>query len=81
METVTRRDECPKCKTELHVCLNCSFFDEKKAYGCKEERADPPRDKERANFCEYFKFREENDGMSKKEAEKMWQEILKRKKP
>lgn len=81
MEKVTRRDECPKCGRDLHVCLNCRFYDEKKAYSCMEVKADPPIEKDRANFCDYFEFKEEEmEKSGRKEAEKMWEEIFKKKK-
>lgn len=35
----------------------CRFYDPSRAESCAEERADPPRDKQRANFCEYFEPR------------------------
>ncbi|MCS7280418.1 MAG: hypothetical protein NZ583_02145 [Desulfobacterota bacterium] len=78
---VSRRDECPKCGKELHVCLNCRFYDKSKAYLCAEVRADPPLDKDRANFCEYFELKEEEEQKTGRlEAERIWQEIFKKKK-
>jgi predicted RNA-binding Zn-ribbon protein involved in translation (DUF1610 family) len=80
IEKVARRDECPKCGRDLHVCLNCRFYDEEKAYSCAEVRADPPREKDRANFCEYFEFREEEEKKEgRAQAERMWEEIFKKK--
>lgn len=52
---LTRRDECRQCRAELHVCKLCEFYDTSKAKHCREPIADEVRDKERANFCDYFK--------------------------
>lgn len=54
---LSRISECLSCHTELHVCRLCAFFDTQKAESCTEHRADPPKDKRRANFCEYFQPR------------------------
>jgi hypothetical protein len=54
---LSRISECLACRAELHVCRLCSFYDQRKAESCIEERADPPKDKQRANFCEYFQLR------------------------
>ena len=54
---LSRISECLACHAELHVCRLCSFYDPRKAESCSEERADPPKDKQRANFCEYFQPR------------------------
>lgn len=51
---LSRLSECLSCHVELHVCRMCEFYDPHKAESCAEERADPPKDKQRANFCEYF---------------------------
>ena len=53
-----RRDECPHCGSELHVCLNCSLYDPKLSRGCREPQADEVRELARANFCSWFTFRE-----------------------
>jgi hypothetical protein len=50
-----RRDECPACGTDLHVCRLCEFFDTSVAKSCREPVAEEVTDKERANFCDYFR--------------------------
>jgi hypothetical protein len=49
-----RRDECPKCRAELHVCRMCTDFDESVAKRCREPTADEVHDKEHANFCGFY---------------------------
>ncbi|MGH8293832.1 MAG: hypothetical protein ACRESA_10230 [Gammaproteobacteria bacterium] len=53
-QPLSRLSECLACRAELYVCRQCRFYDPHKPEGCTEERADPPKDKQRANFCDYF---------------------------
>lgn len=48
------RDECLHCQTDLHVCKNCEFYDVKSYNECRETSADVVREKERANYCDFF---------------------------
>ena len=50
-----RLDECPKCRAELHVCKLCVEYDTRVAKHCREPTIEEVRDKEKANFCDYFK--------------------------
>jgi hypothetical protein len=50
-----RSDECPKCAASLHACVHCHFLDPLKENQCGEPQAERIVDKERANFCDYFK--------------------------
>lgn len=52
-----RLDECKKCAAELHVCKLCEFYSITVAKHCRETIAEEVKDKERANFCDYFKPR------------------------
>jgi hypothetical protein len=49
------RETCTHCGEDLHVCLNCRLYDQKKSQHCQVE-TDPVRDVARANFCEEFLF-------------------------
>ncbi len=51
---LSRRDECPRCRAELHVCRMCADYDEHVAKKCREPIAEEVSDKTRANFCDYF---------------------------
>jgi len=50
-----RIEECRSCRAELHVCRMCEFHDVSVAKHCRETIADEVKDKERANFCDYFR--------------------------
>lgn len=56
-EVVGRRDACLGCGADLHCCLNCDFHDPALHNECREPQAERQVDKERGNFCEYFRFR------------------------
>ncbi len=53
-QRVTSRDECPHCHTDLHSCRNCQFYDPSRHQQCAEPQAEWVRDKEAANYCDYF---------------------------
>src|SRR5437868_4387050 len=55
---VGRRDSCPHCATDLHVCKNCRHWDPAIHNQCKEPEANFIRDREEANFCAHFDFRD-----------------------
>ena len=46
-----------KCSADLYVCKLCEFHEPKLRQGCLEDRAEHVQEKERANFCEYFRAR------------------------
>lgn len=52
-----RLDVCKACGAELHVCKFCVDYDTSKAKHCREPIAEEVRDKEHANFCDYYKPR------------------------
>ena len=53
----SRLAECRACHAPLHVCRMCEFFDPRRANQCREPVAERVMDKERANFCGYFRPR------------------------
>ncbi len=54
---IGRREECPRCRSDVHVCKNCEHYDPKVYHECKETQADYVKEKDRANFCDYFSAR------------------------
>lgn len=54
---LSRRAECPSCDADLHVCVMCEFYDTRVAKSCRETIAEEVKDKQRANFCDYFRAR------------------------
>jgi hypothetical protein len=42
------------CIRDIKVCLNCVFYEELHFHACRESQAEWVREKDKANFCEYF---------------------------
>lgn len=52
---LSRRDQCPECTADLHVCKMCIHFDATVPRQCREDGAEDVTEKERVNFCDWFK--------------------------
>ncbi len=50
-----RQSSCHQCQRSTHCCKNCVYYDVSKYNECAENSADRVTDKEKANFCDYFK--------------------------
>jgi hypothetical protein len=73
---IYRTTNCPSCGKDLKICLNCRFYEKGAHWDCRETISEPVRDKEKANFCDYFSIRSytpaeaealKKNGMSKAE--------------
>jgi hypothetical protein len=68
-ETIGRSLRCEDCGKDLRVCRNCRFFLPGARGDCSESNAEPPPEKDRANFCDWFsldsKFRAPGAGQPK----------------
>ena len=56
------KESCPSCDVDLHCCRNCNFYDINAYNSCKEPQADRVVDKEKANFCDYFRIASTRSG-------------------
>lgn len=65
---IGRREECPHCRADVHVCKNCEFYDPKVYNECRETQADVVKEKDRANFCDFFSPRKGGAGAVDKAA-------------
>lgn len=54
---LSRLAECPRCRAYLHSCRLCGFHNPRLTGQCDETRAEEVRDREGANFCDWFKPR------------------------
>ncbi len=81
LELISFKDDCPSCRTDLHACVYCTFYDEGRSNRCREPQADYVKERDRANFCEYFRFKggEGGKASSREEAEKLWSQLFKKK--
>ena len=79
-EFFSRRDECGTCGADLHVCKNCSFYRLGRSNECEEPQAERVADRERSNYCDFFRFKEEQgEAASAKEgAKKAWDQLFKK---
>ena len=55
IDKVGFREECYSCRADVHCCKNCDFYDPKSYNECRETSADVVREKDRANYCDFFK--------------------------
>lgn len=51
---LSRRDACPSCHADLHVCGLCRHYDAHRAGQCRELAAERVAEKARANDCGWF---------------------------
>jgi hypothetical protein len=49
------RDECPAWGRDLHICLNCEFYDVNAYRQCRETIREPVQNKDKANYCDFFR--------------------------
>jgi len=57
-DPVGRKAACPHCRADLRCCLNCTHHESAAYNQCRESQMDRVLEKDRSNFCEYFRFRE-----------------------
>ena len=55
-QNIGRQEECHNCYANLHCCKMCQFYDTSSYNECKEPVAQRILDKEKSNFCDYFKI-------------------------
>ena len=53
---VMRADTCPHCGRDLHSCVQCEFYDPFAHNKCREPESEWVSDREKANFCDFFRF-------------------------
>ena len=52
---VFRATLCPECDACLHSCVHCKFYAPTAHNHCLEPQSEYVPDREKANFCDYFK--------------------------
>ncbi|MCI5066383.1 hypothetical protein MRY87_11725 [bacterium] len=76
-EAIPRRESCSNCGNDLHCCLQCDHYEPEAYNSCREPQAERVTDKERANFCDYFRLSSGSDE-AKKEGRSAAQEARKK---
>ena len=51
---VGRADDCHKCGSDLHSCVNCANYEPTLSNRCREPNTEWIADREKANFCDFF---------------------------
>jgi hypothetical protein len=68
-EPLGRSLRCDECGKDLRSCRNCRFYLPGSRGDCGESSAEPPIEKETANFCDWFslnqKYRSPTEGQKK----------------
>ena len=49
--------ECQVCRAQLHCCRQCQHFNPQLRTDCEEPMAESHSEREKANFCDWFKLR------------------------
>ena len=52
---ISRHSTCSQCHEVLHCCRMCRHYLPDRRPYCDEDRADPPVEKETANFCDFYR--------------------------
>lgn len=60
IDSIFRTSVCPICNADLHSCKNCLFFSTSSHFECKESVDEKIIDKEKSNFCDYFRVKKED---------------------
>lgn len=53
---IGRSLECPSCNAPVRCCKNCAHYAPGAHWDCRESISDPVHDKERGNFCDWFRL-------------------------
>ncbi|MFM7202637.1 MAG: hypothetical protein ACKO6N_17770 [Myxococcota bacterium] len=62
---ILRTETCPWCRADLHVCLNCKFHNASMYNECELNGTERVRERDRANHCSDFAFRDGVKGEDK----------------
>lgn len=65
--TISRTEDCNSCHADLRCCKMCEFYDQKAYNECREPSADRIVEKEKANFCDYFKLGNSKNNQTNKD--------------
>jgi len=64
---IYRSSECTQCGKDTKICLNCTFYSETSHWECRESIGEAVREKDRSNYCDFFRIANSGNGDVKKE--------------
>ncbi|MFQ5633165.1 MAG: hypothetical protein ACE5I1_30730 [bacterium] len=78
---IFRQSVCENCGSYLRCCLNCKNHDPVAYNQCREPMAEIVKEKDKANFCDYFdpKKEEPEENMRAEEARQRLEALFKKK--
>ncbi len=65
---ISRYENCTKCNASIRCCKMCQFYDTSSYNDCREPTADRIVEKEKANFCDFFKLGDGTNNDNEKKA-------------
>jgi len=68
---ILRTETCPWCRSDLHVCLNCTHHDSSRYNECLIPGTERVKERERANHCTAFEMRDGKPGEDHNKTETM----------
>ena len=54
-KNLPRLEQCPACEADLHVCRFCRYYKPSLIRKCDHDLAEPAREVDIANFCQYLR--------------------------
>ena len=58
--------------------LNCTFYDKNRANECFEPQVERVKEKDRSNYCDYFRFKDDAGQKDPRtDAQKAWKDLFK----
>jgi len=77
---VYRNTECSSCSKDAKVCLNCRFYSIGSHWDCSESIREAVREKDRANFCDFFElasnYKESSGSCKEEDAKKAFNSLF-----
>jgi hypothetical protein len=71
------KQTCEFCLTDLHACVNCKYFSLGKPNDCLIPNTEHVMDREKNNFCEEFKIKEDLNQDTKKDKKEISRKLFK----
>lgn len=65
-QNIGRSEECNHCGADLRCCKMCQFYDVNSYNECREPVAERIVEKEKANYCDFFKLGHTTDSKNDK---------------
>ena len=68
--SVGRSETCSSCGSDIRCCLNCQYYEKNSEWECRENISEPVKDKERSNYCDFFRLKKDGQAIGNNENSK-----------